>query len=633
MIETVSGGMNPINDAATHNSSDLAKKNTFDADKKIYEYIKKRKKLSFWKIVSTYGLKYKSLFISVIFVVLITAVLISANSLLINMTLKQAIFDYTPQSQQDPSYDYGLPWWGWLAITGADLVILYTCTFFRNFLSIMLAVRIEVELRNLTIKRLLEQDISYYSDKKIGKLMTKLVGDTNVVGNEIAGLLSMVVQAPLVIIFGTVVLFTIDIPLAGVASASVYLLALFVVLLALSYQKKVTVVREVISDINGDVIDRISSIKLVKSSSTRVYEEERIEQIHKPYIKVFKPISKIDGELLAILIASDVIINLLVIVSAVLIYGTSNPENFIILITPISTALVSLTRPLWQIAAIIPGLSRAGASSQKIYEVICDDPILSDNEQNGTLFDENIYKLEFRGVKFNYPEKPEINIVPNLDLVLEKGKSYAFVGETGSGKSTISKLLLRFYDPTEGSVLVNDKNLKEFNLRSYLTHVGYVEQEPSIIFGDVYDNVKYGYFQATDEEVHEACKKAQIDKIIMSWPQGYNTILGERGLLLSGGQKQRLVIARILLKNPELLVLDEATSALDNIVEREIQSQLNELMKDKTSVIIAHRLTTIKHVDQIFVLEPGKGIVQSGTYEELIKIPGKFKDLHDAAVA
>ncbi|QHX36563.1 ABC transporter ATP-binding protein [Spiroplasma sp. BIUS-1] len=624
MDQSFSATNSPIGDVNIASVKEESK--SYVPDDKIYKLIKEKKKLKFSWIVLIYGWKYKALFLSVVIVVTFSAFLVSLNTLFLKNVLSAA-------QSKDNGYTYwNLKWYWWMTITASDLILLYFCTYIRNSCSIMLAVRIEVELRNLTIKRLLEQDISYYSDKKIGKLMTKLVGDTNVIGNEISGLIAWVIQAPLVIIMGTAMMFVIHPQLAIVASVSVYLLTLLVILLSLQYQKKVKVVREVISDINGDVVDRIGAIKLVKATGTRKYEESRLENLHTPYIKAFKPISKIDGSLLAILIASDVLINLLMITVAITFYRDTKDMMTEILPSFIS-AMVALTRPLWQISAIIPGLSRASASSAQIYETIEKDPILDDKEKSGLLFDENISKIEFRQVKFNYPEKPEVNIVPNLDITLERGKSYAFVGETGSGKSTISKLLLRFYDPTEGSVLINGKDIRDFNLKSYLSHVGYVEQEPSIIFGDVYDNVRYGYFQATEEEVHEACRKAQIDQIINSWPYGYETVLGERGLLLSGGQKQRLVIARILLRNPELLILDEATSALDNIVEKEIQAQLNELMRDKTSVIIAHRLSTIKDVDQIFVLAPGKGIVQQGTYKELIKTPGKFKDLHDAGNA
>ncbi|WP_257789185.1 ATP-binding cassette domain-containing protein [Spiroplasma clarkii] len=219
-----------------------------------------------------------------------------------------------------------------------------------------------------------------------------------------------------------------------------------------------------------------------------------------------------------------------------------------------------------------------------------------------------------------------------MNLKLEKGKKYAFVGETGSGKSTIAKLILRFYDKSEGEILINGEKIESFNLKSYLSRVGYVEQEPQIIYGNVYDNVKYGSFEASDDQVKTACIQSKVHEVVKSWENGYETLLGERGTLISGGQKQRLVLARLLLKNPEILILDEATSALDNIVEKEIQLQLEKMMENKTTVIIAHRLSTIKNVDKIYVMAPGKGIVQEGNWDELIKLTGPFKKLYDSSL-
>ncbi|QGS52122.1 ABC transporter ATP-binding protein [Spiroplasma tabanidicola] len=597
-----------------------------DAADKLLKLARERNKLKFIWVVFILGHKFGKYFYFLLFIVLINSLLMSANSYIINITIQQALWDFAKKGK---NY-WDVPYWGWMIVCAVNLILLYVTTYWRSITGLKLGVRLEVELRLLIIKRLLNQDISYYSDKKTGEIMTKVVGDTNVVGNEIPGILIWGIQVPFVLVFGSVSILLIDLKVAATSIAVVYVLTIVIFFFSSTYRRRNKKVREVISSVNGDVIDRLGVIKLIKSTATRTYEEKRIREIHRPYINAFKPITRVDGNMFATLVASDIICNILVLVTAILVYGNNDVEKFLSILIPITSASIILTRPLWQIAALVPGISRAGASTQQIYEVIKKEPILFDNEDDGVLFSENINKIEFRDIKFNYPEKPSVNILNGINLTFEKGKSYAFVGETGSGKTTISKLLLRFYDPTEGAVMINDHDLKTLNLKSYISHVGYVEQEPQIIYGNVYDNVKYGYFQATDEEVHEACKKAQIDKIINSWPDGYNTVLGERGLLLSGGQKQRLVISRILLKNPELLVLDEATSALDNIVEKEIQAQLNELMVDKTSVIIAHRLTTIKNVDQIFVLAPGKGIVQTGTYDELIKIPGHFKNLHDA---
>ncbi|QBQ07917.1 ABC transporter ATP-binding protein [Spiroplasma gladiatoris] len=605
-----------------------SKEKKLEAVDKLLKLAKEKNKLKLIWVIFILGHKFGGYFYFLIVIVLINSILMSANSYLINITIQQVLYDLANRGH---NY-WDIPYWGWMIICVINLILLYLTTYWRSITGLKLGVRLEVEMRLLIIKRLLNQDISYYSDKKTGEIMTKVVGDTNVVGNEIPGILIWGVQVPFVLVFGSISILLIDLQVAATSIAVVYLLTIVIFFFSSTYKKRNKKVREVISSINGDVIDRLGVIKLIKSTATRTYEEKRIREIHRPYINAFKPITRVDGHMFATLVASDIICNILVLITAILLYGNNDIERFLSILIPITSASIILTRPLWQIAALVPGISRAGASTQQIYEVIKKEPILFDNEEDGVIFDQSINLIEFKNIKFNYPEKPNVNILDNINLVFEKGKSYAFVGETGSGKTTISKLLMRFYDPTIGSVLINNKDLKTLNLKSYIKHVGYVEQEPQIIYGNVYDNVRYGFFQATDEQVHEACKKAQIDKIVTSWPEGYNTVLGERGLLLSGGQKQRLVIARIILKNPELLILDEATSALDNIVEKEIQAQLNELMINKTSVIIAHRLTTIKNVDKIYVLSPGKGIVQSGTYKELISIDGHFKNLHDAGV-
>ncbi|ARU90951.1 ABC transporter ATP-binding protein/permease [Spiroplasma clarkii] len=419
--------------------------------------------------------------------------------------------------------------------------------------------------------------------------------------------------------------------IAGISVGLVYLMAIFLVLIVKNYRKRFGVIRTIITDINGDVTDKIGSIKLVKSSGTRLYEEERIKKIHLPYIKNFKPVAKTGGWLITVLIISDVVIALATIASTIFIFGDKDPIYFTALITPFVAGLTALTRPLWQISGIIPGISRASTSTQRIYEVVRSESLLSENIKDGIKFNQEINNISFQGVSFAYPEKIEKLILPPTSLVFEKGKSYAFVGETGSGKSTISKLLLRFYDPTIGTIKINDLDLKTLNLHSYLRHVGYVEQEPQILYGDVYENVRYGIFEATNDDVVAACKKAGLHDLIESWPQKYTTILGEKGTLISGGQKQRIVIARIILKNPDLLILDEATSALDNIVEKVIQKELEKIMVNKTTIVIAHRLSTIKNVDKIFVLGPNaQGIVQTGTFLELTKVEGHFQKLYKA---
>ncbi|KAF5295849.1 hypothetical protein FQA39_LY13022 [Lamprigera yunnana] len=401
--------------------------------------------------------------------------------------------------------------------------------FGTQYIGVIMGKRIEIDLRNRALERLVRQDISYYSDKKIGELLTKIISDTQIVGDQAATIPSTILNSILTITAAMALMFVFQPIMAGSIFIVFIVILLFMGVTFMFSKKLIKKVREVLTDINGDVTDRINNVRLIKSAGTEDYETKRFGEVHQEYY-----------------------------------------------------------RALFQIVMLTMGIAQASVASARIEQTIQSTSIMDPHYTGGIEIDSIKGNINFKGVSFAYPEKPGQLIIPKFDFTFEQGKSYAFVGETGSGKSTIAKLLLRFYDPTEGSVLINENiDLKDVKLSTYLYNVGYVEQEPQILFGDVYDNVRYGRFDATNEEVIEAC---------------YDTILGERGFMLSGGQKQRLVIARMFLKDPQLLILDEATSALDNIVEKEIQAKLEDLMEGRTTVSIAHRLSTIKNADQIIVL-------------------------------
>ncbi|KAJ3636428.1 hypothetical protein Zmor_003951 [Zophobas morio] len=316
-----------------------------------------------------------------------------------------------------------------------------------------------------------------------------------------------------------------------------------------------------------------------------------------------------------------------------IIFVNDNKLNPAVMLS-ITMSINSIVMPILQVVRLLGNIASASTSSARVKEILDRDPKIKTNFEVEPLADIK-GTIEFKNVSFKYDDDDEKEpfILENFNFKFEEGKSYAFVGETGVGKSTIAKLLLREYDPTTGDVFVNnDKNLKDINLKSYLDHVGYVEQEPQIIYGTFFDNIRYGSFDATKEECIEAAKKANLFDFINGLPEGFNTTLGERGFILSGGQKQRLVIARMFLRNPKVLILDEATSALDNIVEKEIQGELDKLSNGRTTIVIAHRLSTIRNVDQILVLEKGIGVSQSGTFDELKGKEGRFKKLYEAGL-
>ena len=240
-------------------------------------------------------------------------------------------------------------------------------------------------------------------------------------------------------------------------------------------------------------------------------------------------------------------------------------------------------------------------------------------------------KLEFQNVKFNYPLNPESVIFEDLSLVIEPGKVLALVGSSGSGKTTISNLIERFYDPVEGRILLDDKDIKDYNLDWYHKCIGFVGQEPTLCNGTVEYNITYGLKEYSKKKLEEVCEMALVNQFLQDkklFPKGMDTLVGERGSQISGGQKQRIAIARALMRDVKILILDEATSALDAEFEDSVQKALDNLVKQKklTTIIIAHRLSTIKNADKIIILNKGK-IVESGTHEELINLDGEYKKL------
>ncbi|QBQ07532.1 ABC transporter ATP-binding protein/permease [Spiroplasma gladiatoris] len=525
-------------------------------------------------------------------------------------------------------------WMQWIYLQISLFFILGVCAFFSSFLGGTLGKKIEIDLRNKALENLVKQDMSYYSDKKIGELLTKIVSDTQIIGEQ-TSTVPVTIISTLVTFFGSLgVLLTIDSTLTLI----VFVLMLILLIIIESsfgviknYSSKV---RKTLTTINGDVTDRIATVRLIKSSGTESFENKRFGEVHVDYYKKSVILITIQSILSTIMIAGISSVQIIVIISASILYK-DDAQYLTVTLSTFIVGLGSMVGPLMTLSRIMNGIIQASTCCSRISEIISSKPLIDSHydSSEGVVIEEIKGSIVFQDVEFAYPEKPNKVILPKFSFTFEQGKSYAFVGETGAGKSTISKLLLRFYDPSKGDIFINNNiNLKDIHLSSYLDKVGYVEQEPQVLYGDVFDNIRYGNFEASDQEVINAAKKANLHNLVLTWPEGYKTILGERGFMLSGGQKQRLVIARMFLKNPQILILDEATSALDNIVEKEIQLELEKLMKGRTTVSIAHRLSTIQNCDQIIVLGRDKGIVQIGSYQDLKTEQGHFKRLYEAGL-
>lgn len=270
--------------------------------------------------------------------------------------------------------------------------------------------------------------------------------------------------------------------------------------------------------------------------------------------------------------------------------------------------------------ALAPDIVKGSQALGSVFRVLQRKTLINPNKPGSNRVTDIKGDIEFRNVSFRYPTRPNIAIFDNLNLEVLAGKSLAVVGPSGSGKSTVIGLVMRFYDPNQGTVLIDGNDIKRLNLRSLRKKIGLVQQEPALFATTIYDNIKYGKEDASEIEVMKAARAANAHSFVSRMPEGYQTQVGERGVQLSGGQKQRVAIARAILKDPAILLLDEATSALDASSEKLVQEALETLMERRTTILVAHRLSTIRDANKIAVLQNGK-VVEVGNHEELIAKP------------
>lgn len=511
-------------------------------------------------------------------------------------------------------------------IAGGIIVIFFVrglCFYGQNYLMSYVGERVIIDIRSAVYKKLQRLSMSFYDKNKTGTIMSYVT-------NDVSALQSAMVQ-------NTIEMITEGCILLGSISAMVYLdwkLTLFTfctfpfVLWLMDFfgkriRKSGRRIQECTADITSVLQETVSSARVIKSF---VREDYEIDRFCRQNLLNFRANMK-NAQLMALL--TPVIEFVAAIgVTAIIWYGGHGVINGDLTAGSLIAFLVyavNISNPVKRLTRVIGSIQKALAAAQRVFDVLDLHEEVREIP-NAKEMPHISGRVEFCGVSFAYAKGEEV--LSKVSFEASPGEMVAIVGPSGAGKSTIANLLPRFYDVTEGAILIDGQNVAEVTLDSLRGQVGIVPQETVLFNGSLYDNILYGRLEADREDVEAAARAANAHNFIMDMPHGYGTMLGDRGLNLSGGQRQRIAIARAILKNPRILILDEATSALDTESERIVQEALDRLMVGRTSFVIAHRLSTVKNADKIIVLERGR-IVETGTHDELIRNNSLYSHLYN----
>ncbi|UIJ55671.1 ABC transporter ATP-binding protein/permease [Listeria monocytogenes] len=497
----------------------------------------------------------------------------------------------------------------------------YIVTYFGH----MLGLNIETDMRRDLFSHLQKQPFGFYDNQKTGKLMSRMTTDLFEIG-EVAHHGPEDIFISIMSLFGAFFLMlNINVKLAISTFILVPILTVLIVYFNKRMTKVTTGIFKDLGNFNAGVENAISGVRVVQAFANEPHEKGRFSVLNQAYRQSKLMFYKVMG----LSFSFNYFLMRLISLFALLFgaYFTINGEisygEFVgfILLTNV------FIRPIEKINNVIESYPKGFAGFKRFLEVMDTEPAIQD-EKGAKPADAFRGDIAYNQVSFEYSDGKKV--LNHINLSIKAGETVAFVGPSGAGKTTICNLLPRFYDVSAGEITIDGENIKRFTLPSLRAQIGVVQQDVFLFSGTVRENIAYGKLDASDEEIKHVVKLAHLSKVVEEMPDGLDTIIGERGVKLSGGQKQRLAIARMFLKNPPILILDEATSALDTETEQVIQASLEELAEGRTTLIIAHRLATIKHADRIIVVNE-TGLAETGTHDELLaQDNGAYKRLYDA---
>ena len=549
---------------------------------------------------------------------MISAVLVAAASLFYPTIVKNIINVYV-----DDETPRRLITWS------AILLLIYAAKAFFNYVigyyGHVVGVRMQADMRRDLFRKYEHLPFSYFDDHKTGDLLTRLTNDLFEVSELAHHGPENLFLAVLMLIGSFVILVNINLVLTLVMFAVIPFIALFTILSRKRMRESMRSARKEMSAINTAVENSVTGIRESKSYVAEHHEICKFNEANKHFAKFRSEAMFSLGFFDAIMqFLSDFLYLVVIFVGGLFYYNKIiDPGEFAAFILYISMFL----NPIHRFVALFEQLQEGMSGYSRFHEIM-NEP---EEEDNGVIVLDDIKgDICFSNVSFGYSSLDAENerlVIDNLSLNIKAGKTLALVGPSGGGKSTLCNLIPRFYNINSGSIALDGIDLRDIKLESLRKNIGIVSQNIFLFDGTIRENIAYGNLDATDEEIAEAAKKAKIHDYIETLDRGYNTEVGERGVKLSGGQKQRIAIARVFLKNPPILILDEATSALDNESEHLVQKSLARLSEGRTTLTIAHRLTTIKNADEILVLTEN-GIEEKGTHDELLTSGGKYAELY-----
>lgn len=507
-------------------------------------------------------------------------------------------------------------------LSGLLAVDCFARFFIGNYGHVM-GAKIEYDMRAEIFEHMQKLSFSFYDDAKVGQLMSRITSDLFDITELLHHGPENVILSVLKICGALIILININGYLAVAAFAVLPFMFTFAYVLNKKMRAAFRKNRQRIAEINGQIEDNLSGIRVVKSFANEDVENDKFRKGNDRFLESKRMNYKYMGTFQAGVGVMSTMIQVCVIVTGALLiaYGNLNISDLITFLLYISV----FTEPIKTLVDFTESFQSGYSGFERFREIMDIEPDIVDSE--GAVDIGNIKgNIRFNDVSFRYNDNSQ-SVLSHVSMDIKAGSYTALVGSSGAGKTTLCSLIPRFYDVSEGSVMIDGKDVREITVRSLRNHIGMVQQDVYLFAGTVYENIAYGKPGATREEIIEAAKNANAHEFIMSLPDGYDTDIGQRGIKLSGGQKQRLSIARVFLKNPPILIFDEATSALDNESEHIVQESLERLAKGRTTLVIAHRLTTIRNAERIIVLTDD-GIEESGTHEELMEKRGIYHNLY-----